>query len=161
MNEVNAQKARAVIDLLIGYKLSPCLWANIVTQEKGLSSGRVQSALLKLLFNREKEIKEYEPEYSFDIQGKFKDLEKSEFIFDNKSLSDDIDIDEVFEADIPRDIDGERLLDENGQLIEGLKRDLNGVSDLKSVGMSQITTALIKAVQELNAKVDALGVDNA
>ena len=75
--------------------------------------------------------------------------------------TDDIDIDEVFEADIPRDIDGERLLDENGQLIEGLKRDLNGVSDLKSVGMSQITTALIKAVQELNAKVDALGVDNA
>jgi len=96
MDEVNAQKARAVIDLLIGYKLSPCLWANIVTKEKGLSAGRVQSALLKLLFDREKEIKEYEPEYSFDIQGKFKDLEKSEFIFDDKSLSDDIDIDEDY-----------------------------------------------------------------
>ena len=63
MNEVNAQKARSVIDLLIGYKLSPCLWANITTKEKGLSAGRVQSALLKLLYDREKEIKEYDPEY--------------------------------------------------------------------------------------------------
>ena len=82
MNEVNAQKARSVIDLLIGYKLSPCLWANITTKERGLSAGRVQSALLKLLYDKEKEINEYESEYTFDIQGKFKDLsEKSEFEF--------------------------------------------------------------------------------
>jgi len=96
MNEVNAQKARSVIDLLIGYKLSPCLWANIKTEksEKGLSAGRVQSALLKLLFDKEKEIKNYEQEYSFDIQGKFKDLsEKSEYIFKN---SFDEDVDENF-----------------------------------------------------------------
>ena len=95
MNEVNAQKARSVIDLLIGYKLSPCLWANISTKEKGLSAGRVQSALLKLLFDKEKEIKEYEPEYSFDIQGKFKDLkEKSEFTF-KKSCEDEPDEDYI------------------------------------------------------------------
>jgi len=94
MNEVYAQQARAVIDLLIGYKLSPCLWANIITKEKGLSAGRVQSALLKLLHDREKEINEYEPEYSFDIQGKFKDLEKSEYIFNNDN-EDDIDEDYI------------------------------------------------------------------
>jgi len=95
MNEVNAQKARSVLDLLIGYKLSPCLWANIITKEKGLSAGRVQSALLKLLFDKEKEIKEYDPEYSFDIQGKFKDLlEKSEYVF-NKDNNDDIDEDYI------------------------------------------------------------------
>jgi DNA topoisomerase-1 len=95
MNEVNAQKARSVIDLLIGYKLSPCLWANITTKEKGLSAGRVQSALLKLLYDREKEIKEYEPEYTFDIQGKFKDLkEKSEFIF-KSSCEDEPDEDYI------------------------------------------------------------------
>ena len=80
MDEVNAQKARSVIDLLIGYKLSPCLWANIKTKEKGLSAGRVQSALLKLLYDREKEITDYDSEYTLDIQGKFKSLsEKSEF----------------------------------------------------------------------------------
>ena len=95
MNEVNAQKARSVIDLLIGYKLSPCLWANIQTKERGLSAGRVQSALLKLLYDKEKEIQEYESEYSFDIQGKFKDLkEKSEFTF-KKSCSDEPDEDYI------------------------------------------------------------------
>ena len=87
MNEVNAQKARSVLDLLIGYKLSPCLWANIVTKEKGLSAGRVQSALLKLLFDKEKEISTFEPEYSFDIQGGFKGLDKSEYTF-NKDKND-------------------------------------------------------------------------
>jgi len=95
MNEVNAQKARSVIDLLIGYKLSPCLWANIQTKERGLSAGRVQSALLKLLYDREKQIKEYESEYTFDIQGKFKDLkEKSEFTF-KKSCEDEPDEDYI------------------------------------------------------------------
>ena len=95
MNEVNAQKARSVIDLLIGYKLSPCLWANITTKEKGLSAGRVQSALLKLLYDKENEIKEYESEYTFDIQGNFKDLkEKSEFIF-RSSCEDEPDEDYI------------------------------------------------------------------
>ena len=95
MDEVNAQKARSVIDLLIGYKLSPCLWANIKTKEKGLSAGRVQSALLKLLYDREKEITDYDPEYTFDIQGKFKSLlEKSEFTF-KSSCEDDIDEDYI------------------------------------------------------------------
>ena len=81
INEVNAQQARAVIDLLVGYKISPCLWANINTDKKGLSAGRVQSALLNLLIQHENKIKDFEPEYTFDIQGNFKDLEKSEFIF--------------------------------------------------------------------------------
>ena len=95
INEVNAQKARSVIDLLIGYKLSPCLWANIQTKERGLSAGRVQSALLKLLYDKEKQIKEYESEYTFDIQGKFKDLkEKSEFTF-KKSCEDEPDEDYI------------------------------------------------------------------
>ena len=49
LNEVNAQQARSVIDLLVGYKLSPCLWEHIKTEIKGLSAGRVQSALLNLL----------------------------------------------------------------------------------------------------------------
>ena len=81
INEVNAQQARAVIDLLVGYKLSPCLWANIKTDKKGLSAGRVQSALLNLLIQHENKIKSFEPEYSFDIQGDFDGLEKSEYIF--------------------------------------------------------------------------------
>ena len=91
INEVNAQQARAVIDLLVGYKLSPCLWRHIKTEQKGLSAGRVQSALLNLLEEHDRKIKDFEPEWSFDIQGDFKDLEKSEFLF----LSDP-DLDEKY-----------------------------------------------------------------
>ena len=76
LNEVNAQQARAVIDLLVGYKLSPCLWAHIKTEQKGLSAGRVQSALLNLLEEHDRKIKDFEPEWTFDIQGDVKDLEK-------------------------------------------------------------------------------------
>ena len=93
INEVNAQQARAVIDLLVGYKLSPCLWANIKTDQRGLSAGRVQSALLNLLEQHDRKIREFDPEYSFDIQGDFKDLEKSEFIF--LPVDDEIDEDYI------------------------------------------------------------------
>ena len=65
MNEVNAQQARAVIDLLVGYKLSPCLWRNIKTDQKGLSAGRVQSALLNLLEQHDRKIQDFEPEWFF------------------------------------------------------------------------------------------------
>ena len=56
MNEVNAQQARRLIDRLIGFKLSPCLWKHINTPETGLSAGRVQSALFNLLTEKEQMI---------------------------------------------------------------------------------------------------------
>ena len=92
MNEVNAQQARAVIDLLVGYKLSPCLWRHIKTEKKGLSAGRVQSALLNLLEEHDRNIKTFESEWSFDIQGNFENLEKSEFLF----LTEPDDLDEEY-----------------------------------------------------------------
>ena len=95
LNEVNAQQARAVIDLLVGYKLSPCLWANIKTDQKGLSAGRVQSALLNLLEQHDRKIKEFEPDWSFDIQGDFTDLEKAEFI--SSRQPDELDEDYIKE----------------------------------------------------------------
>ena len=84
MNEVNAQQARRIIDRLIGFKLSPCLWKHISTKELGLSAGRVQSALLNLLDRREKYILQTEPEVSLDIKGSFKDLKDAEFIFSSE-----------------------------------------------------------------------------
>ena len=91
MDEVNAQQARRIIDRLIGFKLSPCLWKHIHTSESGLSAGRVQSALLNLLDEREKMIESYEPDLILDIKGQFKDLKEAEFIFTN-----DYDIDDEF-----------------------------------------------------------------
>jgi DNA topoisomerase-1 len=76
MNEVNSQQARRIIDRLIGFKLSPCLWKNINTNEKGLSAGRVQSALLNLLENRDEHIRNYKPEEVYTIDGSFKGNDK-------------------------------------------------------------------------------------
>ena len=95
MDEVNAQQARRIIDRLIGFKLSPCLWKHIKTSESGLSAGRVQSALLNLLEEREKYIDNFEPEYNLDINGFFNGLEDTEFIF-----TDDVDINDDFIKDL-------------------------------------------------------------
>jgi len=90
LNEVNAQQARRIIDRLIGFKLSPCLWKHIDTKEYGLSAGRVQSALLNLIDIRENYIHNYEPNIIMDIQGIFHELKNTEFIF-NKELDIDDD----------------------------------------------------------------------
>lgn len=69
LNLVNAQQARRILDRLVGYKLSPFLWKKIA---RGLSAGRVQSATLRLVVDRENEIKKFIPEEYWSIEALFK-----------------------------------------------------------------------------------------
>ena len=87
MNEVNSQQARRIIDRLIGFKLSPCLWKNIQTDVKGLSAGRVQSALLNLVNERDEYIKNYIPETTSTIEGSFQDIQKKATFSFTKEMS--------------------------------------------------------------------------
>lgn len=69
MDRVAAQQARRVLDRWVGYEVSPVLWRKI---SKGLSAGRVQSVTLKLIADREDEIRAFKPQEYWSIEGTFK-----------------------------------------------------------------------------------------
>ncbi|MDY3024459.1 MAG: type I DNA topoisomerase [Streptococcus hyovaginalis] len=69
MDLVDSQQARRVLDRIVGYSISPILWKKV---KKGLSAGRVQSVALKLIIDRENEIKAFKPEEYWTIDGAFK-----------------------------------------------------------------------------------------
>lgn len=84
LKRVDAQQARRVLDRIVGYKISPLLWKKV---RKGLSAGRVQSVAVKLICEREKEIRGFVPQEYWSIEAL---LKKEEKVFKSKYLSKDI-----------------------------------------------------------------------
>ncbi|MCZ8512382.1 type I DNA topoisomerase [Paenibacillus filicis] len=98
---VNAQQARRILDRLVGYKISPLLWKKV---KKGLSAGRVQSVAVKLIFDRENEIKAFVPEEYWSITAKLAtgktEFEAKFYSFrgDKKELHNEAEVQEVLAA---------------------------------------------------------------
>ena len=90
MNLVDAQQARRTLDRLVGYQISPVLWAKV---KRGLSAGRVQSVALRLIGDRDEEINAFIPEEYwsleavFDIPGEKKPLTAKFYGFKDKKLA--------------------------------------------------------------------------
>ncbi|HIZ22886.1 MAG TPA: type I DNA topoisomerase [Candidatus Blautia faecigallinarum] len=69
MDLVDAQQARRMLDRMVGYTISPLLWVKV---KRGLSAGRVQSAALRIICDREEEINSFIPEEYWSLEGSFK-----------------------------------------------------------------------------------------
>ncbi len=93
-NLVNAQQARRVLDRIVGFEMSPVLWKKVKT---GLSAGRVQSVAVRLIVEREHEIRGFKPTASYKIDG----------IFQNKEGQD---IAAKLKKDFDKEIDAENFL---------------------------------------------------
>jgi DNA topoisomerase-1 len=80
----DSQKTRRVLDRLVGYKISPILWDKV---QRGISAGRVQSVALRVIVDREDEIKKFNPEKWFSIAG---ELEKKGISFEVKYYGEEL-----------------------------------------------------------------------
>ncbi len=74
---VNAQQARRILDRIVGYELSPLLWKKV---RRGLSAGRVQSVAVRLITEREREIKDFVPEEFWSITSEFRTERQEKFL---------------------------------------------------------------------------------
>ena len=109
MNLVNAQQARRVLDRIVGYSISPLLWAKV---KRGLSAGRVQSVALRIICDREDEINAFIPKEYFtldvELSGKGKKTLTASY-YDKENKTTDIDSKEKL-SQIISDIDGREFM---------------------------------------------------
>lgn len=93
-NLVNAQQARRVLDRIVGFEMSPVLWKKVKT---GLSAGRVQSVAVRLVVEKEHEIRAFQPSASYKVDG----------VFQNK---DGQDIAAKLKKDFDKELEAEQFL---------------------------------------------------
>ncbi len=112
MDKVNAQQARRILDRIVGYQVSPLLWKKVTG---GLSAGRVQSVGVRLIVEREREIKAFVPDEYWKLTGYFTTVRKNII-----SLREQWQewLSQVPEKEYPRRSDGRTVREKNGWLAE-------------------------------------------
>jgi len=85
-NRVNAQQARRFLDRVVGFEVSPLLWSKIA---RGLSAGRVQSVAVRLIVEREREIRAFIPEEYWEVHATLTAQEHAPVVFEVKRFNDD------------------------------------------------------------------------
>ena len=107
LDRVNAQQARRILDRLVGYKISPLLWAKV---RGGLSAGRVQSVAVRLIVDREREILAFVPREYWSVAALLSARSEPEFVFPAELLLRDgekIEVDTEAEANrVVADLEG-------------------------------------------------------
>ena len=124
-NLVDAQQARRVLDRIVGYALSPVLWKKI---KSGLSAGRVQSVSVRLIVEKEKEIKNFNSESQYRIDAEFKTSNNDSF---KAKLDKTFKTKEEAESFLNSNKNSEFIVENLGKLAEYENRIANRLIDAK------------------------------
>lgn len=160
---VNAQQARRILDRLVGYKLSPFLWKKV---KRGLSAGRVQSVAVRLVVDRENEIRKFVPKEYWSIDAKFT-APSSRKVFDANLVAVD-----GKKLEIPNEAQSDKLLArlEGAQyIVKSVKKRITKkqpappfiTSTLQQEASRKLSFSAkrtMKAAQELYEGVDVQGI---
>ncbi len=128
--KVNAQQARRVLDRLVGYKASPVLWKTV---KKGLSAGRVQTVALRMLVEREREIRAFKPVEYWTIAA---ELEKS-----GQRFAARLHQIEGKKAEISTEADARRIVDAARAAAAEIRGRMNGsfAGTEQAIGVFEVT----------------------
>lgn len=155
-SKVDSQQARRVLDRIVGYKISPLLWKKV---QSGLSAGRVQSVALKLIADREKEIKAFQPEEFWTLTVDLQPLTAPAVkIGADGKLPEADEENQIFQAEL-RKVDGKahtvKSRAEMDTMLAELKNAAMVVSAIKSIKKHQkphapfITSTLQQAASQI------------
>ena len=138
-NLVDAQQARRILDRLVGYKLSPFLWKKI---SRGLSAGRVQSVVVRLIVEREREIEAFKPQEYWTVAAKLKTKSTKDEAGQFDSLLTKIGEKTLDKFDIKNQQEAKKIVDD----LEGANYEINKIDEKETTKnpFSPFTTSTLQ-----------------